>query len=240
MSCNLKSTPRACKHVYVDHCRIHCRVLGRHPLPALLKLRLCTPNNAAALCVSLLVPTFFKNIHVVIISAPAIFRSGNVVCLSVLLDLHYMNDDRSWINLAVPLAVLVVSNWAVIGDPVTPTTSMCLGVSLAFIVGVVPGNVFVVIDNYWPMPPSTLYFVIHCSMYLSITINFFLYSVTEAHFQSELVPMFRSIQRGGSAAAVVHRMPSRATSRLKFHRSIGDDLQMQSLMRFLMAKQSLC
>ena len=173
MSCNLKNTPRACKHVYVDHCRVHCRVLGRHPLPALLNLRLCTPNNAAALCVSLLVPTFFKNIHVVIISAPAIFRSGDVVCLIVSLDLHYMNDYRSWINLvattAVPLAVLVVSIWAIIGDSVTPTTFMCLGVSLAFIVGIVHGNVFVVIDNYWPMPPSTLYFVIHCTMHLSIT-----------------------------------------------------------------------
>ena len=173
MSRNLTSTPRACKHVYMDHCRVHCRVLVRHPLHALLKLRLCTPNNAAALCVSLLVPTFYKNIHVVIISAPAIFRSGDVVCLIVLLDLHYMNDYRSWINLvattAVPLAVLVVSNWAIIGDPVTPTTFMYLGVSLAFIVGVVPSNVFVVINHYWPMPPSTLYFVIHCSMYLSIT-----------------------------------------------------------------------
>ena len=173
MSRNLTSTPRACKHVYVDHCRVHCRVLGRHPLPALLKLRLCTPNNAAALCVSLLVPTFFKNIHVVITSAPAIFKSGDVVCLIVLLDLHYINDYRSWINLvattAVPLAVLVVSNWAIIGDSVTPTTSMCLRVSLAFVVGVVPGNMFIVIDNYWPMPPSTLYFVNHCSMYLLIT-----------------------------------------------------------------------
>ena len=172
MSRNLTRTPRACKHVYVDHCRVHCRVLGRHPLPALLKLRLCTPNNAAVFCMSLLVPTFFKNIHVVIISAPAIFRSGDVVCLIVLRDLHYMNKDRSWINLvattAVPLAVLVISNWAIIGDSVTPTTSMCLGVSLAFIVGVVPSNVFVVINHYWPMPPSTLYFVIHCSMYLSI------------------------------------------------------------------------
>ena len=231
MSRKLTSTPRACKHVYMDHCRVHYRVLSRHPLPALLQLRLCTPNNAAALCVSLLVPTFSKNIHVVIIFAPAIFRSGDIVCLIVLLDLHYTNDYRSWINLvattAVPLAVLVVSNWAIIGDSMTPTTSMCLGVSLAFIVGVVPGNVFVVVDNYWPMPPSTLYFVIHCSMYQSITINFFLYSVTESHFQSELVPMFHScIKRGGAAASVVHRMPSRSTSRLKFLRSIGDDLQM--------------
>ena len=173
MSRNLTSTPHSCKHVYVDHCRVHCRVLGRHPLPALLKLRLCTPNNAAALCVSLLVPTFFKNIDVVIISAPAIFRSGDVVCLIVLRDLHYMNDYRPWINLvattAVPLAVLVVSNWAIIGDSVTPTTFMCLGVSLAFIVGIVPSNVFVVIDHCWPMPSSTLNFVIHCAMHLSIT-----------------------------------------------------------------------
>ncbi|KAI0234029.1 hypothetical protein LSAT2_015765, partial [Lamellibrachia satsuma] len=62
-------------------------------------------------------------------------------------------------------------------------------------------------------------------------IDFFLYSLTEAHFQSELVPMFRScIQRGGGAASVVHRMPSRATSRFKFHRSIGDDLQMRRFM----------
>ena len=167
MSRNLTSTPHACKHVYVDHCRVHCRVSGRHPLPAILKLRLCTPNNAAALCVSLLVPTFFKNIHVVIISAPAIFRSGDVVCLMVL------RDYRSWINLvattAVPLAVLLVRNWAIIGDSVTPTTFMCLGASLAFIVGIFPSNVFVVIDHYWPMPSSTLNFVIHCAMHLSIT-----------------------------------------------------------------------
>ena len=85
----------------------------------LLKLRLCTPNNAAALCLSLLVLAFFKNIDVVIRSTPATFSSGDVVCLTMLRDLHYLNDYRLWINLvattAVPLAVVVVCNWAIIG-----------------------------------------------------------------------------------------------------------------------------
>ena len=66
-------------------------ILNSGLTPEATAVRRTMPPHCACRCYCL---PFFKNIDVVIISASAIFRSGDVVCLIALRDLHYMNDDR--------------------------------------------------------------------------------------------------------------------------------------------------
>ena len=219
-------------------------VIVRFPL---LKLRLCTPRNAGLCCVSLLVLAFLKHIDHFFITESTTNGRGDVVCEVKLLykDYYYY---KIWFILAVssiiPTCVVLVCNWAIIQtlrrklmqtsaqDSVTRTTYMCLGVSFAFIVCVVPGNVFYVVYynfNYWPVAFPTLYEVFSFLLFLRYAnhaINFFLYSLTGAHFRCELVAVFRScLHRGRAAAVVVRRLPSR----FQFRRGLedGDFIQMR-------------
>ena len=58
--------------------------------------------------------------------------------------------------------------------------------------------------------------------YANHAVNFFLYSLTGAHFRSELVALFRRcIQRGRVTADVVRRLMSRVTS------SFRNDMEMR-------------
>ena len=212
-------------------------VVVRFPL---LKLRLCTPRNAGLCCVSLLVLAFLKNIDHFFIRELTINGRGNVVCEVKLLYQDYY-EYKAWFNLVVsviiPTCVVLVCNLAIIQtlrrklmqtsaqDSVTRTTFMCLGVSFAFIVCVVPGHVFKVVYtklNYWPVAfPSALdvsrfLVLLRCANH---AINFFLYSLTGAHFRCELVAVFRRcLHRVRAAAAVVRRLPSR----FQFRRGLED------------------
>ena len=109
---------------------------------------------------------------------------------------------------------------------------MCLGVSFAFIACVVPGNVFYIVYhniNYWPvtfLSPNDVFSLLIFLRYANHAINFFLYSLTGAHFRCELVAVFRScLHRGRAAAAVVRRLPSR----FQFRRGLedGDFIEMR-------------
>ena len=184
-------------------------VVVRFPL---LKLRLCTPRNAGLCCGSLLVLAFVENIDLLFVDA--LFTnatSGDVTCF---VPLHYLDDvsaTRPGFNLVsvtvVPVCVVLFCNWAIISGlrrrllptavrhTATRPTVMCLVVSFTFVVCVVPYHVTAVFGRYWPMTQTTRHAVVHCFLLLRYTnhaVNFFLYSLTGAHFRSELVALFRS------------------------------------------------
>ena len=189
-------------------------VVVRFPL---LKLRLCTPRNAGLCCGSLLVLAFVENIDLFFLDALSTnATSGDVTCF---VPLHYLDDvnvTRPGFNLVsvtvVPVCVILFCNWAIISGlrrkllptvvrhPATRPTVMCLGVSFTFVVCVVPYHVIAVFGRYWPMTQPTRAAVVHSCLLLRYTnhaVNFFLYSLTGAHFRSELVALFRSsTQRG--------------------------------------------
>ena len=220
-------------------------VVVRFPL---LKLRLCTPRNAGLCCGSLLVLAFLKNIDLFFITELTINGRGDLVCDVKLLYQDYYYEYKVWFTLVVsviiPTCVVLVCNWAIIQtlrrklmqmsaqDAVTRTTFMCLGVSFAFIVSVVPSYVFYIVNfnlNYRPVAfPSALdvYRFLLLLRFANHAINFFLYSMTGAHFRCELVAVFRScLHRGRAAAVVVRRLPSR----FQFRRGLedGDFIEMR-------------
>ena len=219
-------------------------VATRFPL---LKLRVCTPNKAGLCCLSLLILALVKNIELYFIFALTTNSSQDAVCKIQLRYHEYYNVYRPWISLvlstAVPFFIIIVCNWAITSQMrqqlmpttgpgfVTRTTFMCMGVSFAFLVCVVPGNIFVVFWRYWPMTPQTRDVVFRCLYllrYVNHAINFFLYNLTGAHFRSELIALYRSCsQRGRAAAEVVRRLPSRVTNRFQFRRGFGDDIEMR-------------
>ena len=213
----------------------------------LIKRRVCTPSNAGLCCLALLVAAFAINIDFVFMSDFTTNSSVDANCFIPLSYREYVRGYRAWINIvlnaALPLCTIVVCNWAIIRqlrrrlmptaviDPATRTTLMCLGVSFAFIVCVVPVNAFFVIKRYYPMTSPYWDVVRGCLFllrYVNHAINFFLYSLTGAHFRSELLALFRScIQRGRATAAVVRRLLSRVTCRFYFQRGLGDDIEMR-------------
>ncbi|KAK2175608.1 hypothetical protein NP493_718g00000 [Ridgeia piscesae] len=221
-------------------------VVVRFPL---LKLRLCTPRNAGLCCGSLLVLAFVKNIdlffvHNLVISTD----SDDVICTVPLRYWDYMNNYRPMINFitscVIPIGIVLVCNWAIIrtlrrdlmqtaarDSIVRHTTVMCLAVSFAFIVCFVPAHMFFVTIPNWPMSLQNQYSVLRSLIllrYANHAVNFFLYSLTGAHFRCELVALFRRcFQRGRITTGVVRRMTSRLTDSLHLRRQVENDLEMR-------------
>ena len=217
-------------------------VVVRFPL---LKLRLCTPRNAGLCCVSLLVLAFVKNVDVFIMSKLTITDGlGGILCNISMRHQVY----RTWISLVVssviPTCVVLVCNWAIIRalrrkllqtaaqDSVTRTTFMCLGVSFAFILCVVPANVFALVYiNFksWldALPsPYDIWRSLVFLRYANHAINIFLYSLTGAHFRCELVAVFRSCLQRRRAVAAVRRLSSCVESNVQFRRGFDEDIEM--------------
>ena len=211
----------------------------------LLKLRVCTPNKAGICCVSLLILALIKNIDLFFIFALTTNSSQDAVCDIKFHYYEYYIVYRPWVSLlitAVPFCIIVLCNWAIIRQLrrqlmlttgrnfVTRTTFMCMGVSFAFLVCVVPYNIFVLLWHHWPMTHQTrdvVYRCLYLLRYANHAINFFLYNLTGAHFRSELVAWYRSCtQRGRAAAEVVRRLPYRVTNRFQLRRGFGDDIEM--------------
>ena len=206
-----------------------------------------TPRKAAVCCALLLILAFVKNLDLCFIFSYATNSSDKVVCDIPVRSVDYILNCRPLINIALntamPSCIVLACNWAIVRqllrnqmptavrESVTRTTLMCLGVSFAFIVCVVPIDVVIVIDRYWPMTSPIMDVVIGCLIllrYVNHTINFFLFSLTSGHFRSELVALFRScIQRGLAAAAVARGMSSRVTGRFTFQRGFEEQLEMR-------------
>ncbi|KAK2153044.1 hypothetical protein NP493_2369g00001 [Ridgeia piscesae] len=194
-------------------------VVVRFPL---LKLRLCTPRNAGLCCGSLLVLAFVKNIDLFLVYDLVIgTASDDAICTAPLRYRDYVNNYRSMINFVtscvIPTGVVLVCNWAIIrtlrrdlvqttarDSIVRHTTVMCLAVSFAFIVCVAPAHVFNVTIPNWPLSLHDVLGFLVLLRYANHAINFFLYSLTGAHFRCELVALFhRCIQRGRVTAGCV-------------------------------------
>ena len=144
-------------------------VVVRFPL---LKLRLCTPRNAGLCCVSLLVLAFLKNIDLFFM-----YNLSRDRC-SIKNDYYwYFNLYRRWISTVfgsvIPTCVVVACNWVIIdtlrrksaaGNSVNRTTFMCLGVSIAYVVCVVPQDVYLAIHPsariYHPEVANSLVFTV--------------------------------------------------------------------------------
>ncbi|KAK2168827.1 hypothetical protein NP493_1212g00034 [Ridgeia piscesae] len=221
-------------------------VVVRFPL---LKLRLCTPRNAGLCCGSLLVLAFVKNIDLIFMRGLIIgIDSGNVICTVPLRYRNYVYNYRPMINFVtscvIPTGVVLVCNWAIIRTLrrhlvqttardaiVRHTTVMCLAVSFVFIVCVAPAHVFYVNFPNWPMSLQDQYDVLVFLLllrYANHAVNFFLYSLTGAHFRCELVVLFhRCIQRGLVAAGCVRRMTSRLTGSFRYRREVDQHLEMR-------------
>ena len=209
----------------------------------LLKLRLCTPNKAGLCCVALLVVAFVKNIDLLFVLDLTTDSMGDVTCHVPLHYQTYVIHYRTWISFVLttagPIFIVLVSNWIIIRqvrqtlmrttaqDSLTRSTLMCLGVSFAFVVCVVPYGVFFVIDHYLPVTPQTRDICISSLTllrYVNHAINFFMYSLTGANFRSELVALiFNCTQRVRSAAAVVPRTIFRVAGRFEFRPRTGND-----------------
>ncbi|KAK2175617.1 hypothetical protein NP493_718g00003 [Ridgeia piscesae] len=209
-------------------------VVVRFPL---LKLRLCTPRNAGLCCGSLLVLAFVKNIDLFFVQDFVVDTDSSDTLCTVQLRYHdYMNNYNSMINFVtscpIPTVIVIVCNWAIIrtlrrdlvqttarDSIVRHTTVMCLAVSFAFIVCIAPVHVFYVTIPNWPMSLQDQYLVLRSLVLLRYTnhaVNFFLYSLTGAHFRCELVAFFlRCFNRGRVTTGCVRRMTSRVTG--SFH-----------------------
>ena len=220
-------------------------VIVRFPL---LKLRLCTPRNAGLCCGSLLVLAFVKNIDLFIIY-DFVVGSGSAaaICTVPLRYRDYLNNYQPMINIVmscvIPTSVVLVCNWAIIRtlrrdlmqtaarDPIVrQTTVMCLAVSFAFVVCVFPAHVFYVTIPNWPMSLQDQVDILWSLLllrYANHAVNFFLYSLTGAHFRCELVALFRSyIQRGRVTAGVIHRVTSRVTGMVHYRRELDNHFEM--------------
>ena len=221
-------------------------VVVRFPL---LKLRLCTPRNAGLCCGSLLVLAFVKNIDLFFVQDLVVDTdSDDTICTVTLRYRDYVNNYRSMIifvtSCVIPLGTVIVCNWAIIrtlrrdlmqtaarDSIVRHTTVMCLAVSFALIVCFVPAHMFFVTIPNWPMSLENQHDVLRSLVllrYANHAVNFFLYSLTGAHFRCELVALFRRcIQRGRVTAGVVHRMTSHLTDSLHLRRQVENDLEMR-------------
>ena len=200
-------------HPSVNSFETRC-VVVRFPL---LKLRLGTPRNAGLCCGSLLVLAFVKNIDLFFVQYLVVDTdSGDVICTAPLRYRDYVNNYRPMINFAtscvIPIVIVIVCNCAIIrtlrrnlmqttarDSIVRHTTVMCLAVSFAFIVCFAPARVFYVTIPNWPMSLQDQYDVLRYLLllrYANHAVNFFLYSLTGAHFRCVLVALFhRCIQR---------------------------------------------
>ena len=221
-------------------------VVIRFPL---LKLRLCTPRNAGLCCGSLLVLAFVKNIDLFFVYDLVIGTDlGDAICTVPLRYQDYVNKYRTMINFVmssvIPTGVVLVCNWAIIrtlrrdlmetavrDTIVRHTTVMCLAVSFAFILCVVPAHVFQVNIPNWPMTLNNQYDAMWCLLllrYANHAINLFLYSLTGAHFRCELVDLLRSfVQRRRVTAVVVGGMTSRVKSTFNYRREFDNNFEMQ-------------
>ncbi|KAK2191322.1 hypothetical protein NP493_54g02051 [Ridgeia piscesae] len=219
-------------------------VVVRFPL---LKLRLCTPRNAGLCCGSLLVLAFVKNIDLFFVQYLVVDTdSDDVICTAPLRYRDYVNNYRPMINFVtsgvIPIVIVIVCNWAIIrtlrrnlvqttarDSIVRHTTVMCLAVSFAFIVCFAPAHVFYVTIPNWPMSLQDQYDVLGYLLllrYANHAVNFFLYSLTGAHFRCELVALFhRCIQRGLVTAGCVRRMTSRLTGSFRYRRDVDHHLE---------------
>ena len=217
------------------------RYVATHCL--LLKLSIHTPRKAGVCCLSLLVLAFVKNIDLCVTSAITDNGSGDAACYTLMRYRYYVYHVRPWMNIvlntALPLAIVLGCSGAIIRqlrrelmptavrESVTRTTLMCLSVSFAFVICVVPVDMFVVTESYWPITPSTRTVIFSSLVLLRYTnhaINVFLFSLTGAHFRSELVALFcSSIQCACAAAAIIRRMPSRFSGRFNFRRGFGEN-----------------
>ena len=211
--------------------------------------RLSTPRNAGLCCGSLLLLAFVKNIDLFFIHDLVVSTdSGDVICTVQLRYLDYVNNYRPLITFVtscvIPTGVVIVCNWAIIrtlrrdlvqttarDSIVRHTTVMCLAVSFVFIVCFVPAHVFYVTIPNWPMSLQDQYDVLGSLVllrYANHAVNFFLYSLTGAHFRSELVALFhRCIQRGFVTAGCVRRMTSRLTGSFRYRREVDRHLEMR-------------
>ena len=221
-------------------------VVVRFPL---LKPRLCTPRNAGLCCGSLLVLAFVKNIDVFFVQNLVIGTvSDDAICTAQLRYRDYVNNYRPMITFVtscvIPTGVVLVCNWAIIrtlrrdlmqtaarDSIVRHTTVMGLAVSFAFIVCFVPAHMFYVTIPNWPMSLQNQYAVLRSLLllrYANHAVNFFLYSLTGAHFRCGLVALFRSfIQQGRVTGGVVDRVTSRITGMFHYRRELDNHLEMQ-------------
>ncbi|KAK2152826.1 hypothetical protein NP493_2395g00009 [Ridgeia piscesae] len=193
-------------------------VVVRFPL---LKLRLCTPRNAGLCCLSLLVLAFLKNIDLFFVYN----FNRQLRCFLKPRYYWYYHTGRLWISTVfasgIPTCVVVACNWAIIGtlrrkfgqtaagNSVKRTTFMCLGVSIAYIVCVVPQDVYLALypsaRNDQPGLANSLILL----RYVNHANNFLLYSLTGAHFRCELVAVCRSWVQGlVVTTAVIRQIPS--------------------------------
>ena len=221
-------------------------VVVRFPL---LKLRLCTPRNAGLCCGSLLVLAFVKNIDLFFIHDLVVGTdSYDAICTAPLHYRDYANYYRPMISFVtscvIPTGIVLVCNWAIIrtlrrdmvqtterDSIVRHTTVMCLAVSFVFTVCFVPAHVFYVTILYWPMflqDQCDILGSLVLLRYANHAVNFFLYSLTGAHFRCELVALFRRcIQRGLVTAGCVRRMTSRVTGSFHYRREVDHHLEMR-------------
>ncbi|KAK2175611.1 hypothetical protein NP493_718g00010 [Ridgeia piscesae] len=211
--------------------------------------RLSTPRNAGLCCGSLLVLAFVKNIDLFLIHDLDIGTDwDDAVCIVPLRYRDYANYYRPMISFVtscvIPTGIVLVCNWAIIrtlrrdlvqttarDSIVRHTTVMCLAVSFVFIVCFVPAHLFYVTILYWPMSLQDQYDVLGSLVllrYANHAVNFFLYSLTGAHFRCELVALFhRCIQRGFVTAGCVRRMTSRVTGSFRYRREVDRHLEMR-------------
>ena len=211
--------------------------------------RLSTPRNAGLCCGSLLVLAFVKNIDLFFVQDFVVDTdSSDAICIAQLRYRDYMNNYKSVINFVtscpIPIVIVIVCNWAIIrtlrrdlvqttarDSIVRHTTVMCMAVSFAFIICVAPVHVFYVTIPNWPMSLHDQYDVFGSLLllrYANHAINFFLYSLTGAHFRCELVALFRRcIQRAFVTAGCVRRMTSRLTGLFHYRRETDHHLEMR-------------
>ena len=203
----------------------------------LLKLRLCTPRNAGLCCVSLLVLAFLKNIDLFFM-----YNFSRNRCSMKYDYFLYFNVYRKWISTVsgsvIPTCVVVVCNWAIIGtlcrtsgqtvagNSVKRTTFMCLGVSIAYVVCVVPQDVYLAIHPFAQTKHPDLTNSLVLLRYANHANNFLLYSFTGAHFRCELVAVCRGWVQGVVVTTTVIRQIS-SRVRNNFSRSVDNDLEMQ-------------
>ena len=218
-------------------------VVVRFPL---LKLRLCTPRNPGLCCGSLLVLAFVENIDLFLMDAlVADSHSGGAICSVPLQYRDYINNYRPMITFVtscvIPTCVVIACNWAIIrilrrelmqtaisDSIISHTTVMCLAVSFAFIVCVVPAHVFYVTIPNWPVSIQNQHYTfgyLVLLQYANHAVNLFLYSLTGAHFRCEVIALFRTSTQCWRSTSAVGCMAS-ATCRRLFRRDFGTDLEM--------------
>ena len=210
--------------------------------------RLSTPRNAGLCCGSLLVLAFVKNIDLFFIHDLVVGTdSDDAICTVQLRSRDYVNNYRPMITFVascvIPTGVVLVSNWAIIrtlrrdlmqaptrDSIIRHTTVTCLAVSFAFVVCVFPAHVFYVNIPYWPLPLQDQFDIRQSLLllrYANHAVNFFLYSLTGAHFRCELVALFHSFnQRGRVTAGVIRRVTSRVTDIVHYRRELDHHFEM--------------